>query len=66
VTRVKDGVLQEKGIDDMIWSVMDTLRHLTRGRTARAGTLSGVGLFRNRFLKDGDVVETEIKGAINV
>jgi 2-keto-4-pentenoate hydratase/2-oxohepta-3-ene-1,7-dioic acid hydratase in catechol pathway len=65
VTRVKGEVLQEKRTDDMIWSVKDTLRHLTLGPTVRAATSSGVGLFRNRFLKDSDVVEMEIKGVIN-
>jgi 2-keto-4-pentenoate hydratase/2-oxohepta-3-ene-1,7-dioic acid hydratase in catechol pathway len=56
----------------MIWSVRDILHHLSRGTTVRAGTVvmtgtpSGVGYFRNEFLKDGDVVEVEITDVVKL
>ncbi len=52
----------------MIWSVKQIIAHLSKGTTLRKGTLimtgtpSGVGFFRNEFLKDGDTVEVEIEG----
>lgn len=68
LTRVNGEVVQETGTDDMIWSVKQIFRHLTRGTTLRAGTIimtgtpAGVGYFKNKFLKDGDLVEVEIEG----
>ncbi|KAH6711705.1 fumarylacetoacetate hydrolase family protein [Leptodontidium sp. MPI-SDFR-AT-0119] len=44
------------------------IHHLSRGTTLRKGTVimtgtpSGVGFFRNKFLKNGDVVEVELDG----
>jgi 2-keto-4-pentenoate hydratase/2-oxohepta-3-ene-1,7-dioic acid hydratase in catechol pathway len=68
-----NGVEQQKtGTNDMIWTVKDILRHLSQGTTLRAGTVvmtgtpSGVGYFRNEFLKDGDVVEVEIEGLMTL
>lgn len=54
----------------MIFDVSAIIRHLTRGRTLRAGTVimtgtpSGVAAFENPpvWLKDGDVVQIEISG----
>ena len=72
VTRVNGEVRQSTGTDDMIWTVKDILRHLSRGTTVRAGTVvmtgtpSGVGYFQNKFLKQGDVVEVEIEGVAKV
>lgn len=68
MTRVNGVEKQSTSTDDMIWKVKDILVHLTRGTTVRAGTVimtgtpSGVGLFRNEFLKHGDTVEVEIDG----
>jgi 2-keto-4-pentenoate hydratase/2-oxohepta-3-ene-1,7-dioic acid hydratase in catechol pathway len=68
VTKVNGVVKQETGTDDMIWSVKQIIAHLSQGTTVRKGTLimtgtpSGVGFFRNEFLKDGDVVEVELEG----
>lgn len=69
-TRVNGEKRQETGTDDMIWSVEKIIEHLSRGMTLRAGTVimtgtpSGVGLFMEPkgFLKDGDLVEVEVKG----
>lgn len=54
--------------DDLIFDVPAIVRHLTRGRTVRPGTVvmtgtpSGVAAFHKppKWLKDGDVVEVEI------
>ncbi|KAF5574285.1 fumarylacetoacetate hydrolase [Fusarium pseudoanthophilum] len=67
-TRVNGEVVQETSTSDMIWSVRQLIAHLSRGTTIRRGTVimtgtpSGVGYFRNSFLKDGDTVEVEIDG----
>jgi len=67
-TSVDGEVVQETGTDDMIWSVREIIAHLSRGTTLRRGTLimtgtpSGVGFFRNRFLRDGEVVAVEVEG----
>lgn len=61
---------QNTGVDDLIFDVSAIIRHLTRGRTLRAGTVimtgtpSGVAAFENPpgWLKDGDVVQIEISG----
>lgn len=71
-TLVNGQVEQETGTDDMIWSVKDILRHISTGTTVRAGTVvmtgtpSGVGYFKNKFLKNGDVVQIEIDGLAKV
>jgi 2-keto-4-pentenoate hydratase/2-oxohepta-3-ene-1,7-dioic acid hydratase in catechol pathway len=68
VTKVNGEIVQETGTDDMIWSVRQIIAHLSKGTTLRKGTLimtgtpSGVGFFRNKFLKDGDVVKVELTG----
>ncbi|KAJ5812013.1 hypothetical protein N7474_008314 [Penicillium riverlandense] len=68
VTRVNGEVLQDTGTDDMIWTVKQILQHISIGTTVKAGTVvmtgtpSGVGLFRQKFLKDGDAVEVDVEG----
>ncbi|CZR49039.1 uncharacterized protein FPRO_12476 [Fusarium proliferatum ET1] len=65
-TIVSGETVQETDTADMIWSVRELIAHLSRGTTIRRGTVimtgtpSGVGYFRQSFLKDGDVVEVEI------
>lgn len=65
-TIVNGETVQETDTADMIWSVRELIAHLSRGTTIRRGTVimtgtpSGVGYFRQSFLKDGDVVEVEI------
>ncbi|KAL5315033.1 hypothetical protein ACEPPN_017684 [Leptodophora sp. 'Broadleaf-Isolate-01'] len=67
-TKVNGEVVQETGTSDMIWTVRQLIHHLSRGTTLRKGTVimtgtpSGVGFFRNKFLKNGDVVEVELDG----
>ncbi|KAJ4263294.1 hypothetical protein NW762_006112 [Fusarium torreyae] len=67
-TLVNGEIVQETGTSDMIWSVRQIIAHISRGTTIRRGTVimtgtpSGVGFFKNHFLKNGDVVEVEIKG----
>jgi len=69
-TKVNGEVRQQTGTDDMIWSVKQIIKHLSRGTTLRKGTVimtgtpSGVGLFMEPkgFLKDGDVVEIGVEG----
>lgn len=70
-TRVNGELRQESGTNDLIFSVPKIVRHLSRGRTLRkgtiilSGTLSGVGAFQRggpKFLVDGDLVEIEIEG----
>jgi 2-keto-4-pentenoate hydratase/2-oxohepta-3-ene-1,7-dioic acid hydratase in catechol pathway len=67
-TVVGGEVLQETGTSDMIWSVKQLIAHLSKGTTVRRGTVimtgtpSGVGFFRKRFLKDGDIVFVEVEG----
>ncbi|KIW79161.1 hypothetical protein Z517_05773 [Fonsecaea pedrosoi CBS 271.37] len=54
--------------DDLIFDIPSIVRHLTRGRTIRPGTVvmtgtpSGVAAFHKppAWLKDGDVVEVEV------
>ena len=68
VTRVNGEVRQQTGTNDMYWTVKQIMQHLSQGTTLRAGTVimtgtsSGVGVFQQKFLKDGDVVEVEIEG----
>jgi 2-keto-4-pentenoate hydratase/2-oxohepta-3-ene-1,7-dioic acid hydratase in catechol pathway len=67
-TRVNGEERQRPGTDNLLFDVRDILRHLSRGRTLRPGTVimtgtpDGVGLFMkpSGLLKDGDVVEIEI------
>jgi 2-keto-4-pentenoate hydratase/2-oxohepta-3-ene-1,7-dioic acid hydratase in catechol pathway len=67
-TKVNGEVVQETSTSDMIWSVRQIIQHLSRGTTLRKGTIimtgtpSGVGIFRNKFLGHGDVVEVELGG----
>ncbi|KAJ3460989.1 hypothetical protein MRS44_011856 [Fusarium solani] len=67
-TKVNGEVVQQTSTGDMIWSVRQLIAHLARGTTLRRGTVimtgtpSGVGFFRNSFLKDGDIVEIEVDG----
>lgn len=67
-TVVNGEVVQQTETGDMIWSVKQLIAHLSRGTTLRRGTVimtgtpSGVGYFRNTFLKDGDVVEVVADG----
>lgn len=67
-TLVNGVVKQETETSDMIWSVRQIIAHLSRGTTLRKGTVimtgtpSGVGFFRNEFLKDSDVVSVEVDG----
>ncbi|KAH7085235.1 hypothetical protein BKA63DRAFT_539167 [Paraphoma chrysanthemicola] len=67
-TRLGAEVVQKTGTEDMIWTVRQIIAHLSRGTTLRkgtvimAGTPSGVGFFRKRFLKDGEVVSVEVEG----
>lgn len=60
---------QTTKLDDLIFSVEKVLRHLSKGRTIRKGTVvmtgtpSGVAAFMNppQWLKKGDVVEVEVE-----
>ncbi|KXH32827.1 fumarylacetoacetate hydrolase [Colletotrichum simmondsii] len=67
-TIVNGEVVQETDTSDMIWSVAQIIAHLSRGTTLRRGTVimtgtpSGVGYFRDAFLKNGDLVEVGISG----
>lgn len=67
-TMVNGEKMQETGTGDMIWTVRQIIAHLSRGTTLRKGTVimtgtpSGVGFFRNQFLKDGDIVTVEVEG----
>lgn len=68
VTRVNGEERQRVGIDDQIFTISAIIRHLSRGRKLRQGTVimtgtpSGVGLFQNppQFLKSNDSVQVEI------
>jgi len=59
---------QKTRTDDLIFDIPAIIRHLSRGRTLRPGTVimsgtpSGVGYFMKpqAFLKNGDIVEVEI------
>jgi len=68
--RVNGVVKQDASTADMIFPVDVTLESLSRGMTLEAGdiiatgTPAGVGLGRTppEYLRDGDIVETEIEG----
>lgn len=72
VNRVNGQVKQQTSTNDMIWSVQQTVSHLSRGMTLRKGTVimtgtpAGVGYSNKEFLKAGDVVEVEIEGVASV
>jgi 2-keto-4-pentenoate hydratase/2-oxohepta-3-ene-1,7-dioic acid hydratase in catechol pathway len=67
-TLVNGEVMQETETSDMIWTVKQIIQHLSRGTTLRKGTVimtgtpAGVGFFRSKFLKDGDIVTVEVDG----
>ncbi|KAF2011973.1 hypothetical protein BU24DRAFT_485266 [Aaosphaeria arxii CBS 175.79] len=71
-TKVNGEERQSTGTDDMIWSVKEILRHCSQGTTIKAGTVfmsgtpSGVGIFCDGLLKDGDIVEVDIGGVGNL
>lgn len=60
-------VTQETGTEDIIWSARQVIAYPLRGTTFRKGTgiitrtPAGVDFFQNKFLKDGDSVEIELK-----
>ena len=68
VTRVNGEVVQDGGTDEMVYTVGDTLAHISRTFTLRPGDLlatgtpSGVGYARDPqwLLGPGDVVEVEV------
>ncbi|KAH7210806.1 uncharacterized protein BKA55DRAFT_697942 [Fusarium redolens] len=66
--KVNGEIKQDSNTNDLIFGVRQLISHLSRGTTLRKGTVimtgtpSGVGYFRNEFLKGGDVVEVEIEG----
>lgn len=69
-TRVNGQILQQANTSDMIFSIAETLSHISQlmtlepGDIIATGTPEGVGFKRNPpiFLRDGDVVEVEIEG----
>jgi transcription initiation factor TFIIH subunit 2 len=69
-TFVNGELRQQTGVDDLLFDIPTTMRHLTRGRTMRpgcvimTGTPSGVGWFMkpSGLLRHGDVVEINIDG----
>jgi 2-keto-4-pentenoate hydratase/2-oxohepta-3-ene-1,7-dioic acid hydratase in catechol pathway len=70
VTRVNGAERQRSGIDDLIFSIPDIIRFVSRGHTLEPGTVimtgtpSGVAaaLQPPAWLQDGDVVEIEVEG----
>jgi len=69
-TKVNGELRQETKLGDMIFSVEQTIRHLARGRTLRAGTVvmmgtpSGVAAFMKpepTWLTSGDCVEISVE-----
>ena len=70
-TRVNGELRQESRLDDLIFSIDQLLRHLSMGRTVKAGTVvmtgtpSGVAAFMKpapQWLVKGDVVEIMLEG----
>jgi 2-keto-4-pentenoate hydratase/2-oxohepta-3-ene-1,7-dioic acid hydratase in catechol pathway len=67
-TKVNGELRQETGTDDLLFDIRTVIRHMSRGKTIRPGTVimtgtpSGVGWFMepSGLLKDGDIVEVEI------
>ncbi|KAM5343944.1 hypothetical protein ACJ41O_012481 [Fusarium nematophilum] len=66
-TKVNGKIRQSTNTDQMIWSCRQLISFASRGRTLRRGTLimtgtpEGVGWHTGGCLKDGDVVEVEVK-----
>ncbi|KIX02780.1 uncharacterized protein Z518_08722 [Rhinocladiella mackenziei CBS 650.93] len=68
-TWVNSDLRQDGATDDLIFSIKEIIRHLSRGTTLRKGTVimtgtpSGVAAFMKpaQWLKDGDVVDIEIE-----
>ncbi|KAG4433723.1 hypothetical protein IFR05_010804 [Cadophora sp. M221] len=74
-TKVNGELRQKSRLDDLIFSVDQILRHLSMGRTVRAGTVvmtgtpSGVAAFMKpvpQWLIKGDVVEIMLEGVGNI
>jgi 2-keto-4-pentenoate hydratase/2-oxohepta-3-ene-1,7-dioic acid hydratase in catechol pathway len=67
-TRVNDEVRQEDRTSSFIHPIPDLIAYLSRFHTLEAGdvictgTPAGAGLFSQRFLAPGDVVEVEVEG----
>lgn len=67
-TKVNGEPRQETGTDDLLFDVRTIIRHMSRGKTLRPGTVimtgtpSGVGWFMSPsgLLKSGDIVEVTI------
>src|ERR1700744_3702831 len=68
-TRVNGEQRQHSKTDDLVFEIPASIRHLSRGKTLRKGTVimtgtpSGVAAFIKppAWLQDGDVVEMELK-----
>jgi len=67
-TRINGEVVQEGSTRNQIFGVAETIAWLSRtitlvpGDIVATGTPAGVGAFKNRFLRDGDLVEVEVEG----
>ena len=69
-TKVNGETLQDCTTEDMVFSVKEAVSFLSRGTTLSAGdviftgTPHGVGMGRKpqRWLRDGDIVETSLEG----
>ena len=69
-TRINGQIFQQDNTRNMIFSVADSIAHISQlmtlepGDMIATGTPEGVGFKRNPpvFLKDGDIVEVEIEG----
>jgi 2-keto-4-pentenoate hydratase/2-oxohepta-3-ene-1,7-dioic acid hydratase in catechol pathway len=69
-TVVNGQIRQSSNTDDLIFDVRTLIRHLSRGKTLRKGTIimtgtpGGVAAFMKPpgWLNDGDIVEIEIEG----
>jgi 2-keto-4-pentenoate hydratase/2-oxohepta-3-ene-1,7-dioic acid hydratase in catechol pathway len=67
-TRINGELLQEGSTRELIFKVPETIAWLSRtvtlvpGDIIATGTPAGVGASKNRFLRDGDIVEVEVGG----
>ena len=67
-TRVNNELRQDDRTSSFIHGIPDLIAYLSRYHTLQAGdvictgTPAGAGLFSNRFLSPGDVVEVEVEG----
>jgi 2-keto-4-pentenoate hydratase/2-oxohepta-3-ene-1,7-dioic acid hydratase in catechol pathway len=67
-TRVNNELRQDDRTSSFIHAIPDLIAYLSRYHTLQAGdvictgTPAGAGLFSNRFLSAGDVVEVEVEG----